>query len=131
MLYARDFMRETPLILIVDDDSSSRQLLTIILERAGYHTQQAESGEVALEMAREDAPDLIILDDILPGIWGDQVRQHLKEHPDTRNIKVVMHTGQYEKIALYQQSREIAGVISKPSMPASLLDMVRHCIDEA
>jgi CheY-like chemotaxis protein len=127
-------MRETPLILIVDDDSSSRQLLTIILERAGYQTQQAESGEVALEMAREDAPDLIILDDILPGIWGDQVRQHLKEHPGTRNIKVVMHTGQYEKIPIYEQyrqTREIAGVISKPSMPASLLDTVRHCIDDA
>jgi CheY-like chemotaxis protein len=125
-------MRETPLILIVDDDSSSRQLLTIILERAGYKTQQAESGEVALEMAREDTPDLIILDDILPGIWGDQVREHLKSNPDTRNIKVVMHTGQYEKIPMYQQyqeSREIAGVISKPSMPASLLDTVRHCIN--
>jgi CheY-like chemotaxis protein len=125
-------MRKTPLILIVDDDSSSRQLLTIILERAGYQTQQAESGEMALEMAREDTPDLIILDDILPGIWGDQVRQHLKEHPDTRNIKVVMYTGQYEKIPLYQQyqrSHEIAGVISKPSMPALLLEAVRHCID--
>lgn len=122
-------MRERPLILIVDDDTSARRLLQIILERAGYHTQQAENGEMALEMARAGAPDLIILDDVLPGIWGDEVREHLKEHPDTRDIKVVMHTGQYDKIPLYQQSHEIAGVISKPSMPASLLDMVRHCID--
>ncbi len=129
MLHSNETTREKPLILIVDDDSSARRLLQIILERAGYQTQQAESGEVALEMARAGVPDLIILDDVLPGIWGDEVRQHLKAHPDTRDIKVVMHTGQYEKIAQYKQSPDLAGVISKPSMPASLLDTVRLCFE--
>ncbi len=129
MLPSNVTIREKPLILIVDDDSSARRLLQIILERAGYQTQQAENGEIALEMARADAPDLIILDDVLPGIWGDEVRQHLKSDPETRDIKVVMHTGQYDKIDHYRQLPDLAGVIPKPSMPTALLDTVRHCIE--
>ena len=65
-------------ILIVDDDRPFRQMVGTLLERAGYKTVEAESGEEALELARQDTPRLVLLDVNLPGTSGYVVCNELR-----------------------------------------------------
>ena len=65
-------------ILIVDDDPQFRGALAAMLERAGHAIHQVESGEEALEAAREQLPDLVLLDVRLPGVCGYQVCHDLR-----------------------------------------------------
>ena len=65
-------------ILIVDDDDTFRGMVAELLQRAGYETVQAETGEEALELARTDAPRLVLLDVNLPGTSGYAVCNELR-----------------------------------------------------
>jgi DNA-binding NarL/FixJ family response regulator len=66
-------------ILVVDDDFESRVCLAAVLERAGYSTCEAETGEEAVEAARLNPPALAVLDICLPGICGYEVFHQLRE----------------------------------------------------
>ena len=79
-------------ILIVDDDATSRYLLTGVLGNTGYRLLEAATGEEGLRVAREQKPALVILDLAMPGLNGFEVLQQLKQQPETINIPVVVHT---------------------------------------
>ncbi len=79
-------------ILLIDDDKGLLQLLSQRLNRQGYITLMADSGERGLALARSQRPDLILLDVILPGIKGREVCVRLKEDPSTQDIPVVFLT---------------------------------------
>ncbi len=79
-----------PLVLVVDDERPSRELLTLYLERAGYHVEQAVNGEEALRKACGLQPTVITMDVLLPGRDGWQILAELKSLPETREIPVVM-----------------------------------------
>jgi DNA-binding NarL/FixJ family response regulator len=66
-------------ILIVDDDPSLRRLVATLLQRAGYKTVEAESGEEGLELVRRDPPRLVLLDINLPGTSGYSVCNELRQ----------------------------------------------------
>lgn len=70
-------------ILIVDDESQNRRLLEALLGHEGYVTRTADSGEHALVAIADDPPDLILLDDMMPGLSGQQVVEVLKADPAT------------------------------------------------
>ena len=67
-------------ILVVDDIDTNRDILSRRLERQGYAVKLAESGNQALEMAKEQPFDLILLDVIMPEMNGYQVLEHLNEY---------------------------------------------------
>src|SRR5678815_3334259 len=79
-------------VLIVDDEPHNRQLLEVMLAPAGYHLLSAASGEEALEMVATQAPDLILLDIMMPGIDGYQVAAKIKGDRATSNIPIIMVT---------------------------------------
>jgi signal transduction histidine kinase/DNA-binding response OmpR family regulator len=79
-------------VLIVDDDATSRYLLTGVLGNSGYRLIQAATGEEGLRVAREQKPALVILDLAMPGLNGFEVLKQLKQEPKTINIPVVVHT---------------------------------------
>ncbi len=81
------------MVLIVDDDTTSRQIARVLLQTQGYDTLEAESGEAALELTRVALPDLVILDVEMQGINGFDVVNHLKTEDRTRSIPVIMVTG--------------------------------------
>jgi DNA-binding response OmpR family regulator len=81
-------------ILIVDDDAYIAKLLSVRLERSGHSTIWASDGNQALARARAQAPDLILLDVMLPGMNGFAVLKHLKQNQATRAIPVMMLTAQ-------------------------------------
>ena len=72
-------MRPQPPILLVDDDDSSRELLSTVLDGVGYATVQAATGEVALTLAAEHEPVAVILDVRLPAMSGYEVCRQLRE----------------------------------------------------
>ena len=79
-------------ILVVDDEQDIRRLLNYILKKEGYEILEASTGEEALTLAREEAPDLIILDLMLPGIDGMEVCRLLKRNDSTVSIPIIMLT---------------------------------------
>lgn len=82
-------------ILIVDDDSSAREVLGRILRRAGYDTQECHSGSEALSLLVLSGPALLVLDYEMPGINGAEVCRILRQHPDSKlaGLPIIMLTG--------------------------------------
>lgn len=77
-------MPSPPRILVVDDNHLIRRLLDLVLENAGYVSIGAESGEAALEIAREMPPDLFIVDEAMPGMKGSELIAALRHSDDPR-----------------------------------------------
>ncbi len=75
----------TPLrVLVVDDNHLIRRLVGLVLEAAGHVPVDAESGEVALELAYEDPPDVCVVDEVMPGMKGSELIRALRRSPDLR-----------------------------------------------
>ncbi len=76
-------------ILIADDDPVIRRLLEHDLTTAGYEVIQAQDGETAIQSAKQEQPDLVILDIMMPGMDGGDVGQTLRGEPCTWDIPIV------------------------------------------
>jgi len=116
-------------ILIVDDDAVNRHLLTSILSEEGYLIEEAESGEAAIARVRLQAPDIILLDVMMPGISGFDVAYELKENKLSEYIPIIMITALQD-----QESRErglLQGVeefVTKPVNPSEIKIRVRNLL---
>ncbi len=86
-----------PTILVVDDEEDLRELVELNLKREGYTVLTCETGEQALHRASSKAPDVVVLDLMLPGIDGLEVCRRLKADPKTQQIAVVMLTAKGEE----------------------------------
>ncbi|HBO97765.1 MAG TPA: hybrid sensor histidine kinase/response regulator, partial [Candidatus Omnitrophica bacterium] len=76
-------------ILVVDDNPVTQRLYRRILENAGYEVQEAYSGEECLKSVAGSAPDIILMDIILPDIDGKVVVERINNHEKTRGIPVI------------------------------------------
>jgi two-component system phosphate regulon response regulator PhoB len=85
------------LILVVEDEAEILELITYNLEKEGYTVQPATSGEDALRLAKQQPPDLTLLDLMLPGMDGLEVCKALKADSATHNIPVMMLTARSEE----------------------------------
>lgn len=110
-------------VLVVDDDRVIVELVTIILRSAGYHVQTARDGLATLKIVDESAPDLILLDYMLPEMNGLQVLGIIKEkYPD---ISVIILTGMgNEEIAVRAMKAGADDYIMKPFRNTDLLERV-------
>ena len=79
-------------ILVVDDDPEIVSMLSTRLSKRGYKISTAADGHRALELAKREKPDLILLDVMMPGKSGWEVARALKQDPVTQDIKIVMVT---------------------------------------
>ena len=77
-------------VLIVDDQNGIRILLMEVFSSEGYDTFQASNGKLALEIVRNDEPDLVLLDMKIPGMDGLEILKHIKAI--NKEIKVIMMT---------------------------------------
>jgi two-component system, OmpR family, alkaline phosphatase synthesis response regulator PhoP len=85
-------------ILIVDDEKDIVDLVAYNLEKEGYETLKALDGEKALQLVRTKAPDLVVLDLMLPGIQGLEVCKRIREVPETAAVPIIMLTAKGEEI---------------------------------
>ena len=84
-------------ILVVEDNPLNLKLVRDVLQVAGYHVIEAQSGEESLRVAREDPPDLVLMDLQLPGIDGTATLRRLREGtlcPDVHVVEVTFELGQ-------------------------------------
>ncbi len=87
-------------ILVVEDDKFLRELIMQKLIKEGYEIIEAKDGEEGVGKVREDKPDLVLLDLILPGIDGFEVLARIKSNPETSNVPVIIlsNLGQKEDV---------------------------------
>ena len=81
-----------PKILLVEDNEMNRYMLSWRLIKKGYEIVMAMDGEQAIEMARSEAPDLILMDISLPGLDGWEATRRLKAMPETQTIPIIALT---------------------------------------
>ena len=113
-------------ILIVDDYPEYALMLQKKLSDEGFEAALASDGQMALDMAKSEKPDLIILDIMMPHIGGTEVRMELKKDPDTQRIPVIFLTGLKAPHSKKRSKHADVRVIGKSSDFAELLDAVRE-----
>jgi two-component system phosphate regulon response regulator PhoB len=89
---------EQPSVLVVEDEPAQREVLAYNLEAEGFRVARAENGEEALLLVDEGAPDLIVLDWMLPNVSGIEICRRLKMRPDTRAVPVIMLSARSEEV---------------------------------
>lgn len=118
-------------ILIVDDDEKNRTLLRILAQHAGYETVEAENGEVAVRLAKELIPDLVLMDIRMPVINGIEATQMIKADSVTAWIPVIALTA-----SAMSGAKEIilqAGCddyMTKPISTRPFLELIKKYLEE-
>lgn len=87
----------TQRILVVDDEPDITGLVAYHLARAGYRVSTANNGQDALKAAREERPDVVVLDLMLPGVSGYEVLRELRRREDTADVGVILLTARREE----------------------------------
>ena len=118
------------LILVVEDNDKNRKLVRDVLTAKGYRLAEAETGEDGVRLAREQGPDLVLMDIQLPGINGIEALRQLRADPATASIPIVAVTAS----AMTQDRQKIlaAGFDAYQSKPLSIrpfLELVRDVLD--
>ncbi|PCJ60763.1 MAG: phosphate regulon transcriptional regulatory protein PhoB [Rhodospirillaceae bacterium] len=121
-----------PLLLVVEDEETLVTLLRYNLEKEGYRVTVAKDGEDALLLAREEVPDLVLLDWMLPLLSGIEVCRRLRRGRETRNVPILMLTARGE------EADKIRGLdtgaddyMTKPFSPSELIARIRALLRRA
>lgn len=87
-----------PQVLLVEDEPAQREVLAYNLEAEGFAVRRAENGEEAMLLVAEQAPDLVILDWMMPLMSGIEVCRQMKSRDDTRSIPIIMLSARSEEV---------------------------------
>jgi len=113
-------------VLVIDDEEDILELVRFNLSREGYHVIIVGSGEKAIEAARREIPDIIVLDLMLPGIDGLEVAKILKNGAETKEIPIVMLTAKGEEADIVTGLELGADdYVTKPFSPRVLVARLR------
>ncbi len=118
-------------ILIVDDEKDIVETLSFMLKTKGYETITAYDGEEGLKLAKEEHPDLIILDVMMPKINGYKICRLLKYDAKYKNIPIVMVTARsQEGDKLIGEETGADRYITKPFEFSDILDVINELTDK-
>ncbi len=119
-------------VLVVDDEINITQILEFSIGAEGYEVISASNGEEAIEKARSEQPDLIILDIMMPRIDGYEACRILKANPVTKNIPVLLLTAKGRDIDK-RLGYEVGATdyIVKPFSPNKLIDRIHKLLSYA
>ncbi len=116
-------------ILIADDEQHIQELLEMIFEEEGYEVVTASDGAEAVEKAKSELPDAIIMDIMMPKLDGYQAFHSLRDDPATATIPVLILTAKSESI--YDRISKGIGAsdhITKPFDPAEVVEKIESMI---
>ena len=109
-------------ILVVDDSPTERHVLVELLTRKGYQVLTAESGEEGIEKAKNEQPDLVLMDVVMPGLNGYQATRTLTRDDSTKHIPVIVCTSKGQETDKIWGLRQGAqNYMVKPINPEELL----------
>jgi DNA-binding response OmpR family regulator len=112
-----------PTILVVDDEPSISEVVSIYLRRAGYQVVIARDGQAALEALEKQAPDLVVLDLMLPKVDGLEITRRLRAEGDTPIIMLTARRGETDRILGLEMGAD--DYVVKPFSPQELVSRVR------
>ena len=114
-------------VLVIDDEAPIRLLCRVNLEADGMEVLEASDGPTGLEKARNDEPDVILLDVMMPGLDGWQVAEELLEDRRTSSIPIVFLTARAE-VRDRARGLDLGGIdyVTKPFNPLELAPLVRE-----
>ncbi|MCI0526229.1 MAG: response regulator, partial [Nitrospira sp.] len=116
-------------ILVVDDDARNILILSERLKASGYEVVAAHDGQEALERARNENPDLILMDGVMPGMDGFEACRRLKVDKDAPFIPIIMLTAQAETKDVVKGLEQGADeYVTKPFNPVELMARVRSML---
>jgi DNA-binding response OmpR family regulator len=117
-------------VLVIDDEAPIRLLCRVNLEAEEMEVLEASDGPSGLELAREQRPDVILLDVMMPGLDGWRVAEHLLEDERTNEIPIIFLTARAE-FRDRARGLDIGGVdyVTKPFNPLELAPLVRQLLD--
>jgi len=117
-------------MLVVDDSPTIRAVLGKMLTQDGYVVSKAGDGETALRLAREEKPELIFLDIVMPGMNGFAVLRALRREPDTHGIPIVMISGNLQATEqFYVQRFGADDFMKKPFGRAEVFGRIQHLVE--
>ncbi|MFO7894604.1 MAG: response regulator [Longimicrobiales bacterium] len=116
-------------ILLAEDHLDSREALCALLEAFGFHVVPAINGAEAVSLARQNPPDLVLMDIMMPEVDGFEATRQLRDFPETRHIPIITLTAM--EGARYQALEAGADdFLAKPINSGQLLDKVRDWLTD-
>jgi DNA-binding response OmpR family regulator len=117
-------------VLVIDDEAPIRLLCRVNLEAEGMEVLEASDGPTGLEKARNEEPDVILLDVMMPGLDGWQVAEELLDSDSTSSIPIVFLTARAE-VRDRARGLDLGGIdyVTKPFNPVELAPLVLDLID--
>jgi CheY-like chemotaxis protein len=118
-------------ILVVDDAKLWRDRLKEIILDAGYSVLEADSGEVAVDMVRESRPDLILLDNRMPGMGGLEAARQIRDSAGCETVPIIMLSS--EDLPGSSEGTSVHGInsfLDKKDLRNNLLDCIDHYLSD-
>lgn len=116
-------------VLVVDDSPTQREMIVALLQSHNFAVWLAEDGDEALERAQQIAPDVILLDVLMPGMNGYEACRKLKSHPLTKDIPVVICSSKTSPIDHHWGKKlGAAAYVDKPSYEQDLVKTLRQVL---
>lgn len=118
-------------ILLVDDDHDARMIFGTLFELEGYDVLHARDGADAVEVVRNNPPDLVMLNLVMPRMSGYQVLKTLRAQDETAEIPCLLFTGDARPEQMGTALMHGAdGFVTKPAEPRAVLNLVQQLLEE-
>ena len=121
--------KDGPTVLVVDDDPGVREVVRLSLELEGYMVKEAGGAEEGLAAVEDEAPDLILLDVMMPHVDGWEMLRRIQERHGAGSIPIVMFSGKVDaQTAAQAAARGAQGFVGKPFDPQQLVDQAKQIV---
>lgn len=119
-------------VIYFEDENDMVELVRIILGREGYHVEGVSEGRAGLKLVKENLPDIILLDLMMPDMDGWEIYRQLKNDDKTMDIPVIVITAKAQSIdkVLGLEIAKVDDYISKPFRPHELIARVDKVLSE-
>ena len=118
-------------ILIVEDEITILQLLSLVLAKAGYEVHTCQSGRDAIARMKEVRPHLVILDVMLPGLDGRAVASIMEQDDELSGIPIIVTSALVESEHMFQPFPQVKAFCAKPFVLKDLVIKVKQCLNDA
>jgi len=120
-------------VLVVDDYASNRELILALLKHVGHTSLEAADGHVALQLVRDERPDLVICDILMPTMDGYEFVRQLRADPAIAHTEVIFYTAMFmeREARTLAESCGVSNVLIKPSEPEEILRVIDRALTDA
>jgi two-component system, cell cycle response regulator DivK len=120
--------KEAPLVLLVEDDTDTREMYSEYLSYSGLRVTEAPTGFRALQHVREQTPDVVVTDIWMPGMDGLELSRRLRAEPPTRDVPIIAVTGNPTE-GVREAGCDV--MLEKPCTPDRLLHAIEDVLDKS